>query len=198
MGHLKRLIADRITVPKEETSTRHYRCHKLAVTAIALTADDGTVYSVSKDGGIMELDVETGKRVRFASSCGATTSSVMGAPWLAPSSRRGSRASLLAAAVSTDGSYLAVGGGDKKVHIYDTRSRTCIKSFGGHKDEVSALAFRQGTHQLFSASLVRSTDTMTGWTHSGLYVCCFPHLDACFHLAGPCHQHLESGGHGIC
>jgi hypothetical protein len=32
------------------------------VTALALTADDHTVYSVSKDGWIAEADVETGKR----------------------------------------------------------------------------------------------------------------------------------------
>ena len=157
MGHLKRLIADRILIPKGADAWRHYRGHKLAVTAIALTADDSTVYSVSKDGSIMETDVETGKRHRFSSDV-AITSAGHGAPWLAPAARQGSRASLLAASVSTDGSYLAVGGGDKKVHVYDTRTRKCIKSFGGHKDEVSALAFRLGTHQLFSASLDRAVN----------------------------------------
>ena len=171
MGHLKRLIADRITVPAGESSHRHHRCHKLAVTAVALTSDDRTVYSVSKDGTIVELDVETGKRHRFTSNITVPASSGKGAPWLVPASRRGSRTSLLAAAVSTDGSYLAVGGGDKKVHVYDTRSRTCVKAFGGHKDEVSALAFRQGTHQLFSASLVRCIhydDLVSVWNPSRL------------------------------
>lgn len=157
MGHLKRVIADKVRVPTEQSSRRHFRCHKLAATAIALTSDDTTVYSVSKDGSIVELDIETGKRHRFVREVSSATGLGGGAPWMAPAATRGSRTSLLAATVSTDGSYLAVAGGDKKVHIYDTRSRACIKSFGGHKDEVSALAFRQGTHQLFSASLVRST-----------------------------------------
>ncbi len=161
MGHLKRVIADKVSVPSEISSKRHYRCHKLAVTAVALTSDDKTVYSVSKDGSIVELDVETGKRHRFVRKASSANSSRGGAPWLAPAATRGSQTSLLAATVSTDGSYLAVGGGDKKVHIYDTRSRTCIKSFGGHKDEVSALAFRQGTHQLFSASMVRLIDRLS-------------------------------------
>ena len=177
MGHLKRIIADKITVPSDTSSQRHHRCHKLAVTAVALTSDDKTVYSVSKDGSIVELDVETGKRHRLVREVSYANSSGGGAPWLAPAATRGSRTSLLAATVSTDGSYLAVGGGDKKVHIFDTRSRTCIKSFGGHKDEVSALAFRQGTHQLFSASLVRSIDgSMDRWIDGStmhLARCCF-------------------------
>jgi ribosomal RNA-processing protein 9 len=157
MGHLKRLVADRVTVPREAGSSRFHRGHKLPVTAVVLTADDRTVYSVSKDGSIMELDVETGKKHKlndYTSSDGGSA----GAPWMAPAARQGSRKALLAAAVSCDGSYLAVGGGDKKVHVYDTRSRKCIKSFGGHKDEVSALAFRRGTHQLFSASLDRAVN----------------------------------------
>lgn len=34
---------------------------------------------------------------------------------------------LLAAAVSSDGRYLAVGGGDRKVHVWDARSRQYIQ-----------------------------------------------------------------------
>ncbi len=33
-----------------------------AVTALALTQDDATVYSVGKEGSIIRLDVETGSR----------------------------------------------------------------------------------------------------------------------------------------
>ena len=158
MGHLKRLIAERIVVPDPDESTaRHFRCHKLSVTAVTLTSDDTTVYSVSKDGSIVELDVETGQRTKFARATSSTSNSTT-APWLAPTARHGGRNSLLAAAVSTDGSYLAVAGASKAVHIYDTRSRTCVKSFTGHKDEVTALAFRKGTHQLFSASLDRAVN----------------------------------------
>jgi WD40 repeat protein len=49
-----------------------------------------------------------------------------------------------------------VGGGDRKVHVWDARGRQYIKGFPGHKDAVSALAFREGTHELYSASLDRS------------------------------------------
>ena len=37
-------------------------CHRLPVTALALSNDDRRAYSVSKDGTIIELDVETGVR----------------------------------------------------------------------------------------------------------------------------------------
>lgn len=39
------------------------RGHKLTPTCIALSADDTTVYSGSKDNSVVRWDVETGKRV---------------------------------------------------------------------------------------------------------------------------------------
>lgn len=167
MGHFRRLVADTIVVPEsplvseyswKEGRGKLYRGHKLPVTAIALTRDDATVFSVSKDGSIMELDVETGKRQKYTMENTSASRGHGGAPWMAPKARQGSRTSLLAAAVSSDGMYLAVGGGDKKVHIWDTRSKTLLKSFPGHKDAISALSFRHGTHQLFSASLDRAVN----------------------------------------
>lgn len=55
--------------------------------------------------------------------------------------------------------YLAVGGGDNKVHIWDPTSRQYIRSLGGgtgHKDIITGLAFRDGTHQLFSCGADRA------------------------------------------
>lgn len=50
------------------------------------------------------------------------------AEWVAKSATRGGGpASLLAATVSSDGRYLAVGGGDRKVHIWDARSQQYVQ-----------------------------------------------------------------------
>jgi ribosomal RNA-processing protein 9 len=50
------------------------------------------------------------------------------AEWVGKAARRaGGTRSLLAAAVSSDGNYLAVGGGDRKVHIWDIRSRQYVQ-----------------------------------------------------------------------
>ena len=50
------------------------------------------------------------------------------AEWVSKAAARagGSRA-LLSVAISTDGHYLAVGGGDRKVHVWDARSRQYIQ-----------------------------------------------------------------------
>lgn len=74
MGHLQRRLAHRVQLPPLPRAVefaprgdaaaggRLLRGHKLAVTAVALTHDDSTVFSVSKDGGIMRTDVESSKR----------------------------------------------------------------------------------------------------------------------------------------
>ena len=41
---------------------QHLLCSRLPVTALALSSDDAVAFSVSKDGGICRLDVETEHR----------------------------------------------------------------------------------------------------------------------------------------
>jgi WD40 repeat protein len=55
---------------------------------------------------------------------GATTS---GPDWMAPAARRGSSIALYTVATSSDDRYLAAGGGDKMVHVWDLRSNEYIK-----------------------------------------------------------------------
>ncbi len=43
-----------------------------------------------------------------------------------------------------------------QVHIFDGLTGKFVQSFPGHRDAVTALAFREGSHQLFSASLDRT------------------------------------------
>lgn len=137
-GHLQRRLAHRIVLPPlprvgdwggpSAGGGRVLRGHRLAVTAVALTPDDRTVFSVSKDGAILQYDVETGARQKFAAAAAAgaeQTGTV--ADWVKRGPRQSGHASLLAAAVSSDGRYLAVGGGDKKVHIWDARSRQYVR-----------------------------------------------------------------------
>ncbi|BDA48673.1 U3 small nucleolar RNA-interacting protein 2 [Coccomyxa sp. Obi] len=173
MGRLQRKIASKVRLPdlrqlsSAEASTsgrgRLTRCHRLSLTALAVTSDDSTAFSVSKDGSIFQTDIESGKRVRFdieRADQNTTDTADGGAPdWVKKGPRKAGRNSLLAAAVSDDGRYLAVGGGDKRVHVWDIRSHEYIQGFPGHRDIVSGLAFRQGTHELFSASFDRSVKT---------------------------------------
>jgi ribosomal RNA-processing protein 9 len=58
-------------------------------------------------------------------------------------------------AVSSDGRYVAAGGRDKLIHVFDSRTNEEIKSFSGHRDDVTCLSFQRDSMSLFSGSLDR-------------------------------------------
>lgn len=59
---------------------------------------------------------------------------------------------VLALAVSGDGRYLASGGRDRLIHVWDCRTNGHVETFRGHQDAVSALSFRTNSLALFSGS----------------------------------------------
>ncbi len=61
--------------------------------------------------------------------------------------------------LSSDGAFLASGGKDKRVCIWSTSSpfsEKFVKTLSGHKDAISALSFRTGSQELYTASLDRT------------------------------------------
>ncbi|KAG1675461.1 hypothetical protein FOA52_001760 [Chlamydomonas sp. UWO 241] len=161
-----------------------HRGHRLPATAVALAADDSFCVTVSKDGSILKWDLTSAtmaktrlyrpgeeavaaashksKRVKGGGKGGkgqakeeiATTGT--NPDWVKRNPRAASKLGLYAVALSYDSKYLAVGGGDKKVHVFDALSGKFLQSFPGHRDVISALAFRDASHQLFSASYDRT------------------------------------------
>ncbi|KAL8257470.1 hypothetical protein R6Q59_029511 [Mikania micrantha] len=136
-GRLRRLIASRVQNPKTTEGFRFIAKHNQSVTAVALSEDDVKVYSASKDGCIVQCDVDNGKIQTYGS-------------------KDQPKNHVLALAVSSDGRYLASGGFDRHVHLYDTRTRDHIQDFPGHKGPISCLSFREGTSELFSGSYDRT------------------------------------------
>lgn len=65
-------------------------------------------------------------------------------------------APILCVAASGDGKFVATGGQDKKLIIWDTKDLKPLRVFPQHRDAVTSLAFRRGTNQLFSASKDRT------------------------------------------
>ncbi|KAL4728593.1 pre-rRNA processing protein [Fusarium chlamydosporum] len=63
---------------------------------------------------------------------------------------------ILAVAASPDGKYVATGGADNKLIIYDAHTLKPIKVWTHHRDSVTGLVFRRGTNQLYSCSKDRT------------------------------------------
>ncbi|XP_072958442.1 U3 snoRNP-associated protein-like YAOH [Typha angustifolia] len=153
-GRVRRFIASRVLTPEPHDDFRLLVKHRQSVTAVTLSEDDLKGFSASKDGSILHWDVETGKSEKYLwPSEDVLLSHYAKAPQN-PSTKRSKH--ILALAVSSDGRYLASGGLDRHVHLWDTRSRKHIQAFHGHRGPVSCLAFRQGTSQLFSGSFDRT------------------------------------------
>lgn len=55
------------------------------------------------------------------------------AEWVKRAARATSRSALHSVAVSSDGALLAVGGGDRKVHVFDARTGGYVQAFPGHR-----------------------------------------------------------------
>ena len=167
-------LANKLAEEANEASGRHFReiadlvkptprpilgtyfskkAHKQSVTGLCLTADDRKAYSVSKDGAIVEWDVETGARERFP-RCPIITEKEMrekggGGPMAPPKSGAGV---ILSVACAGERNIVVTGGNDKRIHVWDTRQKKIVTSFAGHRGAVTGLTFRHNTGQLFSCS----------------------------------------------
>eukprot|EP00090_Calanus_glacialis_P036412 TRINITY_DN6218_c0_g1_i1.p1 TRINITY_DN6218_c0_g1~~TRINITY_DN6218_c0_g1_i1.p1 ORF type:complete len:463 (-),score=171.61 TRINITY_DN6218_c0_g1_i1:58-1446(-) len=120
--------------------------HKLSITCVVISPDSTRVYSASKDAGIVVWDLHTGEKVFRVAGGRKGQESYHG----------GHCNTVLALAVSSDGKYLASGDMDKLIHIWDTATMKRVYTFKGHRDSVSGLVFRRGTHTLYSCSFDRS------------------------------------------
>jgi ribosomal RNA-processing protein 9 len=141
-GRLHTKVADKFTKMNLNGGHRIMRGHQNSVTSIALSSDDRTAHSASKDGSIIQWDLETGKKVHTYRRC--------------TDSAEGSTEEVLAIAVNTDGNLLASGGRDKFLRVYDIRSNKLLETFKGHKDPISCMAFRRNTNTLYTGSFDRS------------------------------------------
>lgn len=70
----------------------------------------------------------------------------------------GHTSEILCVAASTDGKFVVTGGKDKRLIVWDAETLTVLKVFTKHRDAVTAVVFRRGTNQLYSASADRSVN----------------------------------------
>lgn len=152
-GRVRRSIASSVKVGDDE-GFRMLVKHRHSVTAVALSEDDSKGFSAAKDGTLFHWDVNSGQCERYK----WPSDSVLKSHGLKDPQGSATRQSkqVLALAASSDGRYLATGGLDRHIHIWDTRTREHLQAFPGHRGPVSCLTFRQGTSELFSGSYDRT------------------------------------------
>nr|XP_055238523.1 U3 small nucleolar RNA-interacting protein 2 isoform X1 [Gorilla gorilla gorilla] len=153
-GRLQKLVAKEIQAPAS-ADIRVLRGHQLSITCLVVTPDDSAIFSAAKDCTIIKLaspppptagSVESGRKLRVIPRA------KKGAEGKPP----GHSSHVLCMAISSDGKYLASGDRSKLILIWEAQSCQHLYTFTGHRDAVSGLAFRRGTHQLYSTSHDRS------------------------------------------
>ncbi|KAL7843686.1 hypothetical protein AOLI_G00251980 [Acnodon oligacanthus] len=144
-GKLQRLIAKELVAP-DPAEIRLLRGHKLSVTCLVITPDEKYIFSASKDCSVIKWEVESGKKAQ----------KIAGGRKGTEDRHVGHTAHILCMAISSDGKYLATGDMNKLIMIWEAATCKFLYKFTGHRDAVSGLAFRRGTHDLYSASHDRS------------------------------------------
>lgn len=140
-----------------QASRKILRCQSVRKSFTGVAVHDRHVFAVSKDLHVVkwllpsDKDPQKNSRVSKKPKVVARTSGSA----KAKNSQHHTK-SILCIAVSPDGKFVGTGGADKKLIIWDAEDLKPLRVFTQHRDAVTALAFRRGTNQLFSASRDRT------------------------------------------
>ncbi|XP_012223162.1 U3 small nucleolar RNA-interacting protein 2 [Linepithema humile] len=141
-GRLRKTVAV-CYVGHNELVTLKCKEHKTSITCICLSNDGHILYSGSKDGSLVKWSVKDKVKLKAIKGNRGKTKDGM--------------KSIRCLAISTDNKFLVVGDdGCKDIKIFSGDSLDHIKNLQGHRDLVTGLVFRKGTHTLYSASEDRS------------------------------------------
>ena len=131
----------------------YHRGHDLTPTCVTLSQDGRMAFSGAKDGSVIQWDVEAGKKTSYVLPI------IKNGDIYADETTMNNRneREVLAVASSYDDRYLAIGGRDNCVRIFDIRTlgksgSKPISKMEGHKKPVTSLSFRNRTLDLYSGS----------------------------------------------
>ncbi|OQR96109.1 U3 small nucleolar RNA-interacting protein [Achlya hypogyna] len=147
-GKLFKKIAEKfLEFEFDEESSKYLQGHKTTVTAVCASEDGKSIYSAAKDGSLF----------KWSLSADGITKARMELPKADETKKLADhKKTVLAVAVSSDGKFVASGGVDKLLHVWDAETSAHLESFSGHRDAISCLAFRKKSHMLFSGSFDRT------------------------------------------
>jgi len=146
-GKLRKEVADTyMEVQEDAIKFLTDKNHKLSITCVVISPDSRHMFSGSKDAGLIKWDLSTGEKlVKIGGGKKGHEKQHLGHCY-----------TLLSLAVSSDGKFLASGDAGKQIYIWEADSMNKIHSFKGHRDAISGLVFRRGSHTLYSCSWDRS------------------------------------------
>lgn len=121
------------------------------MTAAVVSPDARYIFTSAKDGNIIKHDLHTGKILHTFHKQRPSSSNDKGkAKAKEVTEVQGHTDEIWALAISADGKWLASGGKDRRVGIWDLEKNVWVKGFGGHRDSISVCSL------LRSHILVRS------------------------------------------
>ncbi|NWI39892.1 U3IP2 protein, partial [Picathartes gymnocephalus] len=155
LGSLSHILCFLQVQPPDPARIRVLRGHQLPVTCLVISPDDRFIFSASKDGSLIKCKLPEGDCDAFPAGeveSGKRLCVVPGGKKGTEERHMGHASHVLCMAISSDGKYLATGDRNKLIMIWDAATCKRLHIFTGHRDAVSGLSFRKGTHQLYSAS----------------------------------------------
>ncbi|EME39590.1 hypothetical protein DOTSEDRAFT_56924 [Dothistroma septosporum NZE10] len=165
-GKLYRWIAQELDWSKAERG--QVRHHQKSMTGVAISGEH--VYTVGKDAVLVKWLLPSADRSpnKFGKIPSRKPQKVLASG----RSRKNTHSNdveqhtmaILCVAASQDGKFVATGGADKKLIVWDAATLKPLRVFPspgqrGHRDAIIGLAFRRGTNQLYSASKDRTINT---------------------------------------
>ncbi|KAL1760755.1 WD40-repeat-containing domain protein [Schizophyllum commune] len=156
-GKIHLFVADSYDLSQQPQEVLRTRGHRFSVTSAVASESGDFLYTAGKEGSIMKWNLKNGAKQKTIFKI---RPDVKGKGKAVPdASLPGHTDEVLALALSSDGKYVASAGKDRRVCVWDAETGEWIKSFIGHlghKDSISCLAFRKGSHQLYSGSFDRT------------------------------------------
>lgn len=140
-GKLQKSVADLYTSPIEDSTIR-CRGHQLSITCVVIAPDNNHVFSGSKDCSIIKWCAKTGKKVKV----------IPGGRKGTDKKHIGHTAHVLCLAITSDNKFMASGDRNNLIFVWNPDTCERLHILKGHRDAVSSLTFRRGTHHLYSAS----------------------------------------------
>lgn len=141
----------------EKATKAQFRHHQKAVTGVAVSGE--WAYTAGKDGVLVKWRLPSPLSESGARKSRKPQRVLISRPFGKdndPKYDDHHSGPIRCIAASQDGKFVATGGQDKKLIVWDAATLKVLKVFPQHRDAVVSLSFRRGTNQLFSASRDRT------------------------------------------